>query len=323
MITDQTIFITGGAGFIGTALSRYFLAHKNRVIAYDLMVRNSLQYFPEIAAHPNFELIEGDIRDPDHLKESIRDAAYVFHLAAIAGVSKYFKIPAEVLEVNIVGTYNILEAIKNNQNIRAFIDFSTSEIYGSNCFNAHEDGDVKMENLAEKRWTYATSKMASEKFGMSYFWQYNVPFIGVRPFNIYGPGQVGEGVISYFLNSAIQKKPISITGDGGQCRTFCYIEDFIRGIEILLNHRETAIGQSYNIGRADEIISIAGVADLIRELANPDQEIAFVKHQGEDVMVRSPNIDKLKALGYAPEVKLREGLMRTCNWYRTHQIMLD
>ena len=150
------------------------------------------QYFPEVRDSDRLHIVNGDVRDLGSLKSAVGDATLVFHLAAIAGVSKYFRIPAEVMEINVVGTYNVLEAIKANRSIKAFFDFSTSEIYGSNCFHAEEDGDVKMENMFAKRWTYATSKIASEKFGMAYHWQHGVPFIGIRPFNVYGPGQVGR-----------------------------------------------------------------------------------------------------------------------------------
>lgn len=323
MITNETIFLTGGAGFIGTALTRRYLGQGNRVIVYDSLVRNAMDYFPELRQHPGLTVIRGDVRDLEHLKRVIGEASYVFHLAAIAGVSKYFSIPAEVMSVNVIGTYNVLEAVKGNKKVRAFVDFSTSESYGSNCFNAKEEGDVKMENLSERRWTYATSKIASEKFGMSYYWQYGVPFIGVRPFNIYGPGQVGEGVISYFMNNVIRNETIQITGDGSQCRTYCYIDDFITGMELLLENTDKTVGQSFNIGTTTEIISVLSLAKLVREVAGGETPITFKKHQGEDVMVRSPNTDRIKSLGFEPKVELREGLARTYEWYRAHHVKLD
>lgn len=322
MINDA-VFMTGGAGFIGTALTRYFIEKGCRVTVFDVFMRNALQYFPEVANHPNLKLVKGDVRDLSAVKDAIGDSTLVFHLAAIAGVSKYFRIPAEVMEINVIGTYNVLEAIKGNRNVRAFFDFSTSEIYGSNCFGAREDGDVKMENIFAKRWTYATSKIASEKFGMAYHWQHDVPFIGIRPFNVFGPGQVGEGVISYFLNNCIRNEAIKITGDGAQSRTYCYIDDFVAGIALLLENRDQAIGASFNIGRATEICSVLTLAQLAQEVAGVSPGIEFVSHAGDDVMVRSPSIDKMKSLGFSPAVDLKEGLRRTLEWYRLHQVALD
>jgi len=323
MTKSDEVFLTGGAGFIGTALTRHFLAQGARVTVFDVYVRDAMRYFPEVADHPNLRRVKGDVRDLAAIKAAVGDATLVFHLAAIAGVSKYFRIPAEVMEINVLGTYNVLEAIKDNRNIRAFFDFSTSEIYGSNCFGAREDGDVKMENIFAKRWTYATSKIASEKFGMAYHWQYGVPFVGVRPFNIYGPGQVGEGVISYFLNSCLRNEPIKVTGDGSQCRTYCYVDDFVDAIALLAANLDKVIGASFNIGRATEICSVLSLAQLAQELAGVSSGIVFVQHAGDDVMVRSPSIEKLRSFGYEPKVDLREGLRRTLEWYRAHKVTLD
>lgn len=319
----EHVLITGGAGFIGQALTKRFLARGWRVTIFDSLMRNAMQYFDEPQAAGRLNIIQGDVRDLPALKAAVGDATLVFHLAAIAGVSKYFRIPAEVMEINVIGTYNVLEAVKGKATVKGLFDFSTSEIYGSNCFHAREDGDVKMENMFAKRWTYATSKIASEKFGMAYHWQHGVPFIGVRPFNVYGPGQVGEGVISYFLNNCIRGEPIRITGDGSQCRTYCYIDDFADGIDVLLEHLDQAIGTSFNIGRADEMMSITMLAQLARDISGANVPIEFIDHQGDDVMVRSPSVAKLKALGFKPRVDLREGLTHTYRWYSEHKVALD
>lgn len=319
----EHVFITGGAGFIGQALTKRFLERGWRVTIFDSLMRNAMQYFDEPQAAGRLNIIQGDVRDLTALKAAVGDATLVFHLAAIAGVSKYFRIPAEVMEINVIGTYNVLEAVKGKPAVKGLFDFSTSEIYGSNCFHAREDGDVKMENMFAKRWTYATSKIASEKFGMAYHWQHGVPFIGVRPFNVYGPGQVGEGVISYFLNNCIRGEPIRITGDGSQCRTYCYIDDFADGIDVLLAHLHQAIGTSFNIGRADEMMSITMLAQLARDISGATVPIEFIDHQGDDVMVRSPSVAKLKALGFKPSIDLREGLTRTYRWYSEHKVALD
>lgn len=323
MPTHDSVLLTGGAGFIGTALARRFLSKGLPVTVFDVFMRDALQYFPEVANHPNLRRIEGDVRDLTAVKSAIGDATLVFHLAAIAGVRKYFRIPAEVMEINVVGTYNLLESIKGNRRVRAFFDFSTSEIYGSDCFGASEDSDVKMENISAKRWTYATSKIASEKFGMAFYWQYGVPFIGIRPFNVYGPGQVGEGVISYFLNNCLRNETIKVTGDGSQSRTYCYIDDFLDGIELLRENLDQAVGTSFNIGCASEILSVLSLAQLAQELAAVSPGIEFVDHAGDDVMVRSPSINKIKALGFNPKIGLREGLRLTLEWYRSHQVALD
>ena len=319
----EHVFITGGAGFIGQALVKRFLRRGWKVTIFDSLMRNAMQYFKDSPAQHGLQFIQGDVRDLAAVKSAIDGATLVFHLAAIAGVSKYFSIPAEVMEINVIGTYNVLEAAKGRTSLKALFDFSTSEIYGSNCFHAREDGDVKMESMFAKRWTYATSKIASEKFGMAYHWQYGLPFIGIRPFNVYGPGQIGEGVISYFLNNCIRGETIRITGDGSQCRTYCYIEDFADGIDVLLNNLGSAIGTSFNIGRSDEMMSVLTLAQLSRDISGKDISIEFIDHQGDDVLVRSPSVKKLNALGFKPKIDLREGLSRTYQWYLEHNVALD
>ena len=319
----EHVFITGGAGFIGQALAKRFLARGWKVTIFDSLMRNAMQYFNDSPAQGDLQFIQGDVRDLSAVRSAMDSATLVFHLAAIAGVSKYFRIPAEVMEINVIGTYNVLEAAKGRASVKAFFDFSTSEIYGSNCFHAREDGDVKMESMFAKRWTYATSKIASEKFGMAYHWQYGLPFIGIRPFNVYGPGQIGEGVISYFLNNCIRGETIRITGDGSQCRTYCYIEDFADGIDVLLNNLDSAIGTSFNIGRSDEMMSVLTLAQLSRDISGKDISIEFIDHQGDDVLVRSPSVKKLNALGFKPKIDLREGLSRTFQWYLEHNVALD
>ena len=130
-------------------------------------------------------------------------------------------------------------------------------------------------------------------------------------------------MISYFLNNCIRGETIRITGDGSQCRTYCYIDDFADGIDILLNNIDSAIGTSFNIGRSDEMMSILTLAQLARDICGKDITIEFVEHQGDDVLVRSPSVKKLKALGFNPKIDLREGLSRTYKWYLEHNVALD
>ena len=180
-----------------------------------------------------------------------------------------------------------------------------------------------MENLFEKRWTYATSKIASEKIGLAYFWQYEVPFIGIRPFNVYGPGQVGEGVISYMLNSVIRGQEIKITGDGTQARTFCFIEDFLAALLTLIENLNSSVGSAFNIGTNTEIVTVNQLASLIEEVSEVAISRRYVEHLGEDVKVRSPSISRIEKLGFTPKVSLRDGLKRTLEWYRENQVSLD
>jgi UDP-glucuronate decarboxylase len=321
----KRVLITGGAGFIGRALTEVALARGAEVVIFDNFTRNSLQYFNNATDKSGCQIVRGDIRDKPSLAKVVDDLDpdYVFHLAAIAGVSKYFSHPVDVLDVNITGTFCLLDLLKGRGSLKAVFDFSTSEIYGSHCYLSEEGGSVKMENLFEKRWTYATSKIASEKIGLAYHWQYDMPFVGVRPFNVYGPGQIGEGVISYMLNNVISNKAITITGDGVQSRTFCFIDDFLAGVMVLVDNLPSAIGSSFNIGTNSDIVTINRLVEIILEVAGVEVSVNYAPHKGEDVIVRSPSLRKINALGYKPEVSLREGVKMTLEWYKENQVALD
>jgi len=312
--------IIGGAGFIGTALASKLIKSDFRVTVIDNLRRDSLKYFQDLYNCETFEFIESDICNPGLLEHINNDYTYVFHLAAIAGVSQYFSIPADVMHVNTFGTVNALDLARRQKKLRLFVDFSTSEIYGSNCYNVSEESDVRMEKLSEKRWTYASSKVASERFTMTYHWQYNLPVTIIRPFNIYGPGQTGEGAISNFIAGALQHQSINVTGNGQQLRSFCYIDDFIDALILLVSELNKdgnqIIGESFNIGNDSEIVTISSLAEMVIEETLSNSGINYHKHAGADVMVRSPNINKMRRLGYCPKINLKTGLKKTIDWYQ-------
>ncbi|MFC1730160.1 NAD-dependent epimerase/dehydratase family protein [candidate division KSB1 bacterium] len=313
MLKDKVIFITGGAGFIGTALCGRF--HKNnKIILYDNGHRNALQYF-DFKDHENVTVIEGDILDKELLKKSVKNADIVIHAAAIAGVSSYYKMPLKTMQVNMVGTYTLLEVIREID-IELMMYFSTSEIYGPHVFRAHEQGETIQGDLKDARWTYSISKLAAEKLCYCYFWEEKVPFIAVRPFNVYGPGQVGEGAIQIFTTKALNNEDIIITGDGVQIRSWCYIDDFADAIEAC-SDRVKIVGNSFNIGNPQATVTILELANKVKNILGSQSNIVFHEHMGVDVQLRVPDISKAqKMLGFDPKVSLEEGLEKTINWYR-------
>ena len=127
----------------------------------------------------------------------------------------------------------------------------------------------------------------------------------------------------YFINNALEGKGIKVTGDGSQCRTFCYIDDFIHGIDVLLNNLDKAVGESFNIGRATEIISMYGLAKEVEKIHGSPIDIGFTRHSGEDVLCRAPNTKKLQELGYSPKISLNEGLRHCYDWYKEYKVELD
>lgn len=316
-IENKRIFIIGGAGFIGTSLATRLVAN-NKIIIYDNLHRNALKN-TDLKDHPNILLIQGDILDSKKLKKSLKEADILIHMAAIAGIDTVIKNPVTTMKVNIVGTYNVLEASLAINNIERFLYFSTSEVFGTYSYKLEESDSTNLQPVGEARWVYATSKLAGEHLVYSYQKEYRLPTISIRPFNIYGPGQVGEGAIHSFIVRAINDKPLEIHGDGDQIRSWCYIDDMVDAILLCLT-KDEAIGEVFNIGNPRGTITILNLAEKIIQLGNSKSKIIHVPKNYVDVELRIPNIEKAKKLlGFEPKVGLDEGIKRTIEWYRRNR----
>jgi UDP-glucose 4-epimerase len=314
MLSGKRILLTGGAGFIGSRLASR-LVEQNEVVIYDNMRRNSLKD-TGFADHPRIKVIEGDVLDPEGVKRAIAGCTMVVHLAAIAGVDTVLKMPVETLKVNILGTLNVLDAARTVTGMERFVDFSTSEVFGSFAFKVKEGDSTTLGAVGEARWTYAVSKLATEHFSFSYLKQYGVPATSVRPFNIYGPGQVGEGAIHRFIMQAIKGERITIHNDGSQIRAWCYVDDMVQGVLQALEV-PGAVGHTFNIGNPRSVLTVYQLAKEIVRLSGSASPIEFVPWQSTEVELRIPNIDKAREiLGFEPTVDLEPGLLRTIEWYR-------
>lgn len=315
MINNKKILLTGGAGFIGSKLCK-ILSNNNEILIYDSLNRNSIKS-TNLLNEDNIKLVKGDILDLNFLKRTIDEFKpnIVIHLAAIAGIDTVIKNPVNTMKVNMIGTYNILEVLKDHK-IDRFIDFSTSEVFGAYAYKVNEGHTTNLAPVGEARWTYSVSKLAGEHLAHSYYKDYGIPAVTVRPFNIYGPGQVGEGAIHQFVIKAINNEQIQIHGEGDQIRSWCYIEDFIEGIILCLDNKK-AIGQAFNIGNPRGTITIDMLAKLIKRIAKSKSEIVYVPKTYVDVELRIPSIEKAKGvLGFIPKYDLDEGLEKTIKWYR-------
>jgi UDP-glucose 4-epimerase len=316
MINNKTIFITGGAGFIGATLIGR-LIDSNKLIVYDNLDRDSLRDKP-YANHPNLRLVKGDVLDYESLRQAMAGADIVVHAAAIAGIDNTVKNPVATMRVNILGTANVLEAARFNNNLQRFVDFSTSEVFGPNAFKVDEECQTVTGAVGEARWTYAVSKLAGEHLTHAYYRQYGLPTVTVRPFNIYGPGQIGEGAIQIFIRRALRDEDIYIFGDGNQIRAWCYVDDMVDGIMLTLEH-EKAIGESFNIGNARAVTTIYGLAQTVCRALNSKSKVVHRQALSADIELRVPSVAKAKELiGYQAKVDLDEGILRTAEWYKEH-----
>ena len=319
MIKGKKLFITGGAGFIGTSLIKRLIAD-NEVIVYDNLSRNALKD-SGLWNHPNLKVIQGDVLDYEFLKKSLpQDLDLFLHMAAIAGIDTVIRDPVKTMEVNMIGTYHVLKALRELKlldRVERFINFSTSEVFGINAFRVDEKASTNLQPVGEARWTYSVSKLAGEHLTYSYCKQFGLRAVTVRPFNVYGPGQVGEGAIHHFVVRAIKNEPLIVHGEGDQIRSWCYIDDMVDGILLCLE-KEEAIGEVFNIGNPKGTITILGLAEKVIQLAHSSSRIVHVPKTYVDVELRIPSIEKAKnLLGFEPKVDLNEGIKRTIEWYKS------
>ena len=314
-LTGKRIGITGGAGFIGSHLVERLLEN-NEVVVYDNLHRNALQ-FAHVETHPHFSFVQGDVLDAAFLTQIVRGATHLVHAAAIAGVDTVIESPVRTMRVNLIGTYNALEAaLQTNDTIERVIEFSTSEVFGTYAYKVDEEHVTTQGSVGEARWTYAVSKLAGEHMAHAYHDELGVPTVSVRPFNVYGPGQIGGGAIRAFIETALAGNDLVIHGDGSQIRAWCYVDDMVEALLLALEHPQ-AIGESFNVGNARSAVTIYDLAQRIKRLTGCPGELVFQPLHYTDVELRIPNVDKARALlGFEAKVELDEGLERTIAWYR-------
>jgi UDP-glucose 4-epimerase len=313
-IQNKTIFITGGAGFIGSTLAGV-LVENNRIVLYDNLARNSLKDRP-FKDHPNLTLVQGDVLNFDDLTNAMKGADIVVHCAAIAGIDTVIKSPTTTMRVNMIGSANVLEAAYRQPKLERMVCFSTSEVFGQQAFRSNETDKTVMGQVGEARWTYAVSKLAEEHLAIAYHQEKGLPTTVVRPFNVYGPGQVGEGAIRIFIERALKNEPIEIHGDGTQIRAWCYVDDMIDGtLRAMVNPK--AIGESFNIGNQKAVVTIYGLANTIVRVLHSESPIRFSRKDYVDVELRIPAVKKaIEILDFEAQVDLDEGIRRTADYYR-------
>lgn len=314
IVSGKTIFLTGGAGFIGSCLIGRVI-DDNRIIVYDNLSRNSLKD-KAYRDHPNLTLIQGDVLDSKYLSQVMQGVDIVVHCAAIAGIDTVIKSPVTTMRVNMIGSANVLEAASRLPRCDRVVCFSTSEVFGQQAFRSSEDDSAVMGEVGEARWTYAVSKLAEEHLAIAYYQEKWLPTTVVRPFNVYGPGQVGEGALRTFVIRALRGEPIEIHGDGTQIRAWCYVDDMVDGVLLAMLHPK-AVGESFNIGNQKTVTTIYGLANTVVRVLNSESAIVFTRKDYADVELRIPSVSKARELlGFEAKIDLEEGIRRTAEFYR-------
>ena len=324
-LEGKTILISGGSGFLG----KYFLLtfaylndevfkEKCHVISIDNFITGTKDS-NEFDRREDFTFIKHDVRIPLDIKNRVD---YIIHAAGIASPVYYMKYPLETLEVATLGTKNLLE-LARKKNVKSFLFFSSSEIYGDPDPNFIPTPETYPGNVSctGPRSCYDESKRLGETLCMIYHRLYGLSVKTVRPFNVYGPGMRADDyrVIPRFITSALKKESLPVHAGGNQTRTFCYISDAIVGfLKVLLSKKG---GEVYNVGNSNDEVNMMTLANMVAELFTSKISIKAVEYPStypqDDPRRRCPDLTKItEDLGYRSQISLKDGLRRTLKWYK-------
>jgi UDP-glucose 4-epimerase len=306
--------ITGGSGFVGSHLAETLLANGWAVEVIDDLSTGSIDNIAHIKEHPGFSYVLDTVMHRSLMLELVDRADVVFHLAAAVGVRLIVEEPVRTIETNIKATELILELCAKKD--KPVLLASTSEVYGKQTRTPfREEEDLLLGPTSKARWCYAASKIIDEFLAQAYFKEKGLPTIVVRLFNTIGPRQTGQYgmVVPRFVRQALLGEPITVYGDGAQCRSFTWVKDVVGAMVKLIEH-PPAYGQIFNIGHTKEI-SVYDLAVLVKELTESSSEIIFQPYEEvyeagfEDMPRRLANISKIQQLiGYQPTRNLIEML---------------
>ncbi len=312
------VLITGGAGFLGSSLAAS-LCGGTPVVLLDNMRRNSLAY-SALLDHPNVGLVVGDVCDPASLAMAIGGCRCVVHMASVAGVDAVCADPPGTLRTSVLGAENVLRACGMLDNIERVVIVSSSEVYGPLAENVTEDSELIQAGMSASRWSYALGKLEAERLGLAYHAQHGLPVTIVRPFNVYGPGQTGQGAVRIFASRALAGRPLSLINGGSQVRAWCYLDDFIDGMLRVMS-QPAAVGQVFNLGNPEAAHTVRELAEKVSSIAGARQPMRIVESRRPEVDIRIPDISKARRLlGFEPVVDIDSGLVRTLDWYRGHRV---
>jgi dTDP-glucose 4,6-dehydratase len=299
-----TSLVTGGAGFLGSHLCDFLLERGHRVVCVDNLDTGSLENIEHIRV-PEFRFEMLDITNHYEIDEPVD---FVYHMASPASPIDYARLPLHTLKVGAYGTHNTLGLAKRHR--ARFLIASTSEVYGDPLVHPQPESYWGNVNPIGPRGVYDEAKRYAEALTMAYLRQQGVNTCIARIFNTFGEKmRLNDGrAIPAFMSQALTDKPVTVFGDGSQTRSFCYVSDLIRGLNLLA---ESELHEPVNIGNPAEM-SLLEMAQLVVELTESRSEIVFEALPVDDPQVRQPDITRARdLLGWEPAVELREGLAKT------------
>ncbi len=315
-MNSKTILITGGAGFIGSHLCPLFLNQGHRVICVDNLITGNKENMASLLSNEKFSFVSHDVSKHIEITEPVD---FVLHFASPASPVDYHRYPIQTLKVGSLGTHNALGLAKAKKAV--FLLASTSEVYGDPLIHPqHEDywGNV---NPVGPRGVYDEAKRFAEAITLAYHRTHGMDVKIVRIFNTYGPRmrQNDGRAIPNFIGQALAGEPITVFGDGSQTRSFCYIDDLVAGIHKLLF---SDFHQPVNLGNPKEM-NVLDLARFVIELTGSKSRVEFRSLPQDDPKVRQPDISRArKVLGWEPKVDVRQGLVKTIEYFKKVTVAL-
>jgi len=308
----QNLLVTGGAGFIGSNFVHYALGKYPdwRIVVFDkLNYRGNLDNLKDLAGHPRYAFIQGDICDAAAVSAAIERHKIdtIVSFAAETHVDRSIMDPDAFIRTDVYGTFVLLEAT-NKYKLERLHQVSTDEVYGQVL-----QGSSKETDPMEPRSPYAASKASAELLTLAYFTTYNTPVTITRGANNIGPYQYPENVVPLFITNAIDDQPLPVYGDGMQVRPYQYVMDHIEGIDLVL--RQGEVGQAYNIGPDVETPNIVMTKKLLDLLGKPESLIKYVADRPGHDRRYSLDCAKIKTMGWRPGHTFDQALEKTVRWY--------
>jgi len=324
---EHTILITGGAGFIGSHLTRLFVTKYPgyKIVNLDkLTYAGNLENLKDIEDKPNYSFVKGDINDIDLIQKLFEEHKFtaVLHCAAESHVDRSISDPLAFVKTNVLGTATMLQVAKefwkDDYSNKLFYHISTDEVYGS----LGEEGFFTEETSYDPRSPYSASKASSDHFVRAFYHTYKLPVIISNCSNNYGPFHFPEKLIPLCINNILNKKPLPIYGKGENVRDWLYVEDHVKAIDTIFHNGK--VGETYNIGGHNEWKNIDIIKELCRQMdeklgrekGESEKLITFVKDRAGHDLRYAIDATKLKnELGWLPSLQFEEGLSKTIDWY--------